>query len=104
MSKIRGAANGNGDEPRAQEVGARVWERCGSVARAPKTIVQEGKKGIRSSMIVFMRIQPVTDFSKRYDAEKAGEFPGIIAGINWQERWGVMAESRSIRRRKSKQN
>jgi hypothetical protein len=55
-------------------------------------------------MIVFMRIQPVTDFSKRYDAEKAGEFPGIIAGINWQERWGVMAESRSIRRRTSKQN
>jgi len=55
-------------------------------------------------MIVFMRIQPVTDVSKRYDAEKADEFPGIIAGINWQERWGVMAESRSIRRRKSKQN
>ena len=62
----RGKRQGR-DEPRAQEVGARV---CGSVAasgifgeaRAPKSIIQEGKKGIRSLIIVFMEIQPVTGF------------------------------------------
>ena len=31
-------------------------------ARAPKSIIQEGKKGIRGLMIVFIEIQPVTGF------------------------------------------
>jgi hypothetical protein len=62
------------DEPRAQESGTRVYgSPCGSVAgtpaysgeaRAPKTIIQEGKKGFRGLMIVFMEIQPVTRFSE----------------------------------------
>jgi hypothetical protein len=33
-------------------------------ARAPKSIIQEGKKGISSLMIVFMEIPLVTDFSR----------------------------------------
>ena len=33
-------------------------------ARAPKSIIQEGKTGISSLMIVFMEIQPVTGFSE----------------------------------------
>ena len=32
-------------------------------ARAPKSIIQEGKKGIRDLVIVFMEIQLVTGFS-----------------------------------------
>jgi hypothetical protein len=31
-------------------------------ARAPKSIIQEGKKGIRSLMLVFIRIQLVIGF------------------------------------------
>jgi hypothetical protein len=51
--------------------GARVIrERGGNVAasgysgeaRAPKSIIQEGKKGIRSLMIVFREMQPVIGF------------------------------------------
>jgi hypothetical protein len=34
-----------------------------SEARVPKPIIQEGKKGFRGLMIVFMEIQPVTRFS-----------------------------------------
>jgi hypothetical protein len=33
-------------------------------ARAPKTIIQEGKKGFRGLMFVFMKIQLVTGFSE----------------------------------------
>jgi hypothetical protein len=33
-------------------------------ARAPKSIIQEGKKGFRNLMIVFMKIQAVTRFSR----------------------------------------
>jgi hypothetical protein len=70
----RGKRQGR-DEPRAQESGARLY---GSPARVspqaahsgeatvPKSIIQEGKKGFRSLMIVFMEIQPVTDFPERY--------------------------------------
>jgi hypothetical protein len=50
-------------------------------ARVPKSIIQEGKKGFRSLAIVFMKIQAVTDFAERYDAEKRARLPGIIAGI-----------------------
>jgi hypothetical protein len=31
-------------------------------ARVPKSIIQEGKKGIRGLISVFMEIQPVTGF------------------------------------------
>jgi hypothetical protein len=70
----RGKRQG-GDEPRAQESGARVYVSPAGVspqaaysgeARAPKTIIQEGKKGFRGLMIVFMKIQLVTGFPERY--------------------------------------
>ena len=69
----RGKRQGR-DEPRAQESGARVYGSPAGVspqagysgeARAPKSIIQEGKKSIRSLMIVFMKIQPVTGFPER---------------------------------------
>jgi hypothetical protein len=55
-----------------------ICERCGSVAasgifreaRVPKSIVQDGKKGFRSLMIVFMEIPAVTRFFRR---EKRGD-------------------------------
>ena len=59
------------DEPRAQEAGARVYGSAVGVspqaaysgeARAPESIIQEGKKGIPNFMIVFMEIQLVTEF------------------------------------------
>jgi hypothetical protein len=67
----RGKRQGR-DDPRAQESGARVYGSPSGVspqaaysgeARVPKSIIQEGKKGIRGLMIVFMEIQPVTGFS-----------------------------------------
>jgi hypothetical protein len=75
--------------------GARVqrnlrWESCGRVqppaahlgeARSPGTIIQEGKKRLRSLMIVFMEIEPVTCFPERHRRGEAGEFPGITAGM-----------------------
>jgi hypothetical protein len=70
----RGKRQG-GDEPRAQESGARVYVSPAGVspqaaysgeARAPKTIIQEGKKGFQGLMIVFMKIQLVTGFPERY--------------------------------------
>jgi hypothetical protein len=76
LPKIRGAANGKGETSRerkspAQElyVGpAEVSPQAAysGEARAPKTIIQEGKKGIRGLMLVFMKIQPVTGFSEKY--------------------------------------
>jgi hypothetical protein len=90
LSNIRGAANGKVETSRgAQESGARVLcESCGrspqaaysGEARVPKFIIQEGKKGIHGLSSVFMKIQPVTGFTERYDAEKPGEIPGIVAG------------------------
>ena len=68
----RGKRQGR-DEPRAQESGVRVYgSPCGvspqagysGEARAPKSIIQEGKKRGRGLMIVFMEIQPVTRFSR----------------------------------------
>ena len=50
-------------------------------AGAPKSIIQDGKKRIWSLMIVFMKIQPVTEISGELGHGEAGEFPGIIAGI-----------------------
>ena len=78
-----------GDEPRAQESGARIYGSAAGVspqaaysgeARVPKTIIQEGKKGVRISVIVFMEIQAVTEYCGEMDAGKPGEFHGIIAG------------------------
>ena len=66
----RGKRQGR-DEPRAQESGARVYVSPAGVspqagysgeARVPKSIIQEGKKGIQGLTIVFMKIQPVTGF------------------------------------------
>ena len=60
LSKIRGAANGKvetsrGRKSRAQEyMGVSPQAAYSDEARAPKTIIQEGEKGIRSLMIVFM--------------------------------------------------
>ena len=59
------------DEPRAQEVGARVYGNPVGVspqagysgeARVPISIIQEGEKGIRGLMIVFMKMRAVTGF------------------------------------------
>src|SRR5271154_2492727 len=59
------------DEPRAQEIGVRVYgalrecRRKGDIpeARAPKSIIQEGKKGLGGLAIVFMDLQAVTGVS-----------------------------------------
>ena len=61
----RGKRQGR-DEPRAQEYrGAgecRHLAAHSSEARVPKPIIQEGKKGFRSLLSVFMEIQAVTGF------------------------------------------
>jgi hypothetical protein len=68
LSKIRSAANGKvktsrGRKSPAQEyMGVSPQEAYSDEAIAPKSIIQEGEKGIRSLTIVFMEIQPVTDF------------------------------------------
>jgi hypothetical protein len=68
----RGKRQGR-DEPRAQESSKRVYGSSAGVppqavysgeARAPKSIIPEGKKGIRGLTIVFMEIRVVTDFSE----------------------------------------
>jgi hypothetical protein len=70
LSKIRGAANGKVETSRgrkspAQEyMGVSPQAAYSDEARAPKPIIQEGKKGFRGLMIVFMEIQPVTRFSE----------------------------------------
>ena len=64
-------------------------------ARVPKSIIQEGKKGMWSLAIIFMKIQAVTDFAERYDAEKRAGLPGITAEIKTGE-MRVKAESRLI--------
>jgi hypothetical protein len=61
----RGKRQGR-DEPGAQEymgprAGVSPHAANSGKARAPETIIQDGKKGIRDLMIVFMGIQPVTD-------------------------------------------
>jgi hypothetical protein len=66
----------------AREAGARIFGSAAGVspqagysgeARAPKTIIQEGKKGIRGLMIAFMKIRAVMGFRERY-----------CHGENWQ--------------------
>jgi len=47
--------------------------------RAPKTSIQDGKKGIRGLLIVFMEIRAVTGFSGEMDAERSASFPGALA-------------------------
>src|SRR5580700_6853745 len=58
-------------EPRAQESSASVYGSPAGMspqaaysgeARAPKSIIQEGKKGLRGLTIVFMEIRAVTGF------------------------------------------
>ena len=63
------------DEPRAQRVRRKningMWERCQSSphaagsgeTRAPKSIIQEGKKDMLDLLIVFMEIRAVTEFA-----------------------------------------
>jgi hypothetical protein len=68
LSKIRGAANGKVETSRGRKKSAQgymgVSPQAGysGEARIPKSIIQEGKKGIRSLMIVFIKIQPVIGF------------------------------------------
>jgi hypothetical protein len=71
----------------AREAGARIFGSAAGVspqagysgeARAPKTIIQERKKGIRGSTIVFIRIQPV-----------AGVFGEIRPGWRGRQRLNV---------------
>jgi hypothetical protein len=92
LSRIRGATNGKVETSRgrkspAQELYGALREcrrkrRNPSEARAPKLIIQEGKKGFGGLMSVFTEIEPVIDFRRDIDAEKAGKFPGIITGTN----------------------
>ena len=49
--------------------------------RVPKTIIQEGKKGFRGLVIVFMEIQAVIEFVGEVGRVETGEFPCTIAGI-----------------------
>src|ERR1700693_1937985 len=88
-----GAANGNTQRAAGARVRRKniksIWaalpecrrtrQRSGE-KRAPKSIIQEGKKGIRGLVIVFMEIQAVTEYCGEMDAGKPGEFHGIIAG------------------------
>jgi hypothetical protein len=61
---------------------AGVSPQGGYEAGAPESIIQEGKKGFRSLMIVFMEIEPVTEFfGETLTRRETEEFPGIIAGI-----------------------
>ena len=68
MSKIRGAANGKVETSRGRKsptqeyMGVSPQAAYSDEARAPIFIIQEGKKGIRGLLIVFMEIQPVTGF------------------------------------------
>ena len=69
LSKIQGAANGKVETSRGRKSPAQEY--TGSVAasgifdeaRAPKSIIQEGKKRFRGLMIVFMEIRVVTRFA-----------------------------------------
>jgi hypothetical protein len=47
----------------------------------PKTILQEGKKGVGGLVIVFMEIRAVTEFSGEIGRGESGESPRIVAGI-----------------------
>jgi hypothetical protein len=47
--------------------------------RVPKTIIQEGKKGIRGLMVVFREILGVTRGCGKHEAEGIVEFRGIVA-------------------------
>jgi hypothetical protein len=49
--------------------------------RAPKSIIPEGKKGIRGSMIVFMEIRAVIGFFSEIRRGETSGFPCVIAGI-----------------------
>jgi hypothetical protein len=88
LLRIRGAANGKTE----RAAGARVRrKRIGDLSgvspqaarsgekRAPKTSIQDGKKGIRGLLIVFMEIRAVTGFSGEMDAERSARFPGALA-------------------------
>ena len=72
LSKIRGAANGKTETSRGRRsirkyegIPARVSLRAAGSdeKRSPKSIIQEGKNGLRDLMIVFMEIRKVTEFS-----------------------------------------
>jgi len=90
LSKIRGAANGKVETSRGRKESAQSNGSAAGVsphaaysgeARVPKSIIQEGKKGNRDLVIVFMEIQPVTGFYEGMSSGGIGEFPGIIGGI-----------------------
>src|ERR1700683_2369959 len=89
LSKIRDAANGKTE----RAAGARVWRKSiwepagvsrlaahSDEARVPKPIIQEGKKGFRSLMSVFMEIRAVTGFSGEMLTTRNRRVSGIIAG------------------------
>jgi hypothetical protein len=65
LSKIRSAANGKEGASRVRMGVLRECHRKRDIsdeARAPKSIIQEGKKGFGGLMLVFMKIQVVTGF------------------------------------------
>jgi hypothetical protein len=49
--------------------------------KSPISIIQDGKKGIRGLIIVFIEIRAVTGFAGEIGRGESGQFQPIIAGI-----------------------
>jgi hypothetical protein len=102
MGPRHGAANGKVETSRgrkspAQEyMGASPQAAYSDEARAPKSIIQEGKKGIRSLMIVFMEIQPVTEFVEKNMTRRNRRVSRYYCRNKVTGKMGVRAESRPI--------
>src|ERR1700677_4118408 len=102
LSKIRGAANGKVETSRgrkspAQEyMGVSPQAAYSDEARAPKSIIQEGKKGIRGLTIVFMEIQLVTGFSREMWRRRNRRVSRYNCRNKVTGKMGVKAESRPI--------
>jgi hypothetical protein len=54
---------------------------CSVKKRVPKTIIQEGKKGARSLIIVFIKIRVVMGLAGEIGHGESGESPRSIARI-----------------------
>jgi hypothetical protein len=67
-----------------------------SEARAPKSIIPEGKKGSRSLMSIFTEIQPVTGFSGKILARRDRRVPRYNCRNKVTGEMRVRAESRPI--------
>ena len=106
LSKIRGAANGKVETSRGRKKPAQEYmgalRECRHKrhirvkARVPKSIMQEGKKGIRGLISVFMEIRAVTGFVEEILTRKNGGLSGIICRNKVTGEIRVKAESRPM--------